>query len=123
LKIIKLTNKLQNVGGGNRPWRVAAQSWAAAPATLTDMNELWKKKTSELITAVGSKIQNQTFHYSCPNTPKHYCNKFAVPISWPNAKSTQLLFLISWTWRTHYSYSKFQGACNVWRQKCNVIFF
>jgi len=31
------------VGGGGRPWCVADQSWAAAPATLTDMSGYWKK--------------------------------------------------------------------------------
>jgi len=30
----------QNVGGGGGPWCVAAQSWAAVPATLTDMSGL-----------------------------------------------------------------------------------
>jgi len=34
----------RNVESGGGPWCVAAQSWAAAPATLTDMSGLWKKK-------------------------------------------------------------------------------
>jgi len=38
----------RNVGGGDRPWCVAAQSWAAAPATLTDMSGHWKKKKKHL---------------------------------------------------------------------------
>jgi len=37
----------QNVGRGGGPWCVAAQSWAAAPATLTDMSGLWKKKKKD----------------------------------------------------------------------------
>jgi len=34
----------RNVGGGGGPWCVAAQSWAAAPATFTDMSGFWKMK-------------------------------------------------------------------------------
>jgi len=48
LKILDRTGWLgasikRNVGCGGGPWCVAAQSWAAAPATFTDMSGRWRK--------------------------------------------------------------------------------
>jgi len=42
----------RNVGGNSGPWRGAAQSWAAAPATLTDMSGHWKKKKKKIFTVI-----------------------------------------------------------------------
>jgi len=39
---VEATTK-RNVVSGGGPWCVAAQSWAAAPATHTDISGRWKK--------------------------------------------------------------------------------
>ena len=38
------TSPKRNDGGDGRPWGVAAQSWATAPATLTEKRAMKKKK-------------------------------------------------------------------------------
>jgi len=54
---------------GDGPWRVAAQSWAAAPATLTDMSGHWKKKTNAAFTLNG--FDNQERNLSFVKTDFH----------------------------------------------------
>jgi len=46
----------RNVDGGGRPWCVATQSWAAAPAIFTDMCGHWKKKKIILKIKITLKV-------------------------------------------------------------------
>ena len=41
------TSPKRNDGGDGRPWGVAAQSWATAPATLTEKRAMKKEEEKE----------------------------------------------------------------------------
>ena len=41
------TSPKRNDGGDGRPWGVAAQSWATAPATLTEKRAMKKEEEEE----------------------------------------------------------------------------
>ena len=43
------TSPKRNDGGDGRPWGVAAQSWAAAPATLTEKRAMKKEEEEEKV--------------------------------------------------------------------------
>ena len=55
------TSPKRNDGGDGRPWGVAAQSWATAPATLTKKRAMKKEEEDSFITLKNLKHKASTY--------------------------------------------------------------